>query len=107
MDDLIEYARQQRVYIVSPTTLYAHLQAILLSYEGKKIEEQSREIIRLLHGLQIDYEKVTDSMDVLGKHLGNASNQYVNVNKSFLGFGQKLSTIKQLGSTVQEKDPSA
>jgi len=103
MDDLVEYARQQRVYIVSPTTLYAHLQAILLSYEGKKIEEQSREIIRLLHGLQIDYEKVNDSMDVLGKHLGNASNQYVNVNKSFLGLGQKLSTIKQLGSAVQEE----
>src|SRR5260221_12881851 len=33
MDDLVEYARRQRVYIVSPTTLYAHLQAILLSYE--------------------------------------------------------------------------
>jgi DNA recombination protein RmuC len=26
MDDLVEYARQQRVYVVSPTTLYAHLQ---------------------------------------------------------------------------------
>jgi len=99
MDELVEYARQQRVYIVSPTTLYAHLQAILLSYEGKKIEEQSREVLRLLRGLQIDYDKVTDSLDVLGKHIGNASNQFVNVNKGFLGFGQKLSTIKHLGNT--------
>lgn len=104
MEDLVEYARQQRVYIVSPTTLYAHLQAILLSYEGKKIEEQSKEIIKLLRGLQIDYEKVNDSLDVLGKHLGNASNQYVNVNKGFLGLGQKLSTIKQLGNTVQKDE---
>lgn len=103
MEDLVEYARQQRVYIVSPTTLYAHLQAILLSYEGRKIEEQSREIIKLLRGLQIDYEKVNDSLDVLGKHLGNASNQYVNVNKGFLGLGQKLSTIKQLNNTVEKK----
>src|SRR6266700_26621 len=45
-DDLIEYARNQRVYIVSPTTLYAHLQTILLSFEGKKIETQSREVLR-------------------------------------------------------------
>ncbi|HSX09064.1 MAG TPA: DNA recombination protein RmuC [Candidatus Saccharimonadales bacterium] len=104
MDDLVEYARVQRVYIVSPTTLYAHLQAILLSFEGKKIEEQSKEVIKLLRGLQIDYEKVNDSLDVLGKHLGNASNQYVNVNKSFVGLGQKLSTIKQLGSSVIEKE---
>lgn len=104
MDDLVEYARQQRVFIVSPTTLYAHLQAILLSYEGKKIETQSREILRLLRGLQIDYDKVNDSIDILGKHLGNASNQYVNVSRGFLGFGQKLSTIKQFGSTVEKEE---
>ena len=103
MDELTEYARQQRVYIVSPTTLYAHLQTILLSYEGRKIEAQSKEVLKLLRGLQIDYEKVNDNLDILGKHLGNASNQYVNVNKSVLGLGQKLSTIKQLGSTVNEE----
>jgi DNA recombination protein RmuC len=104
MEELIEYARQQRVYVVSPTTLYTHLQAILLSNEGRKIEEQSKEIIQLLRGLQIDYEKVNDSLDVLGKHLGNASNQFVNVNKGFLGFGQKLSTIKHLDSAVQKEE---
>jgi DNA recombination protein RmuC len=103
MDELVEYARQQRVYIVSPTTLYAHLQTILLSYEGKKIETQSKEVIKLLRGLQIDYEKVNDNLDLLGKHLGNASNQYNNVNKSFLGLGQKISNIKQLGNNVQEQ----
>lgn len=98
MDDLVEYARKERVYIVSPTTLYAHLQTILLSFEGRKIETQSKEVLRLLRSLQIDYDKVNDSLDVLGKHLGNASNQYSNVNRSFLGMGQKLSSIKQLGT---------
>ncbi len=103
MDDLVEYAKQQRVYIVSPTTLYAHLQTILLSYEGRKIEAQSKEVIKLLHGLQIDYEKVNDNLDLLGKHLGNASNQYINVNKSVLGLGQKISTIKQLDTSIPEE----
>lgn len=103
LDDLMEYARKQRVYIVSPSTLYAHLQTILLSYEGRKIEEQSREILRLLRSLQIDYDKVNDSLDVLGKHLGNASSQYANVNKGFLGMGQKLSSVKQLSTEVQKE----
>ncbi len=103
MDDVVDYARKNRVYIVSPSTLYAHLQTILLSYEGKKIEEQSREVLRLLRGLQIDYDKVNDSMDVLGKHLNNASNQYVNVNKGFLGLGTKLSSVKHLSSSVQKE----
>ena len=35
MSDIIDYARKSRVYVVSPNTLYAHLQTILLSFEGK------------------------------------------------------------------------
>lgn len=103
MDELIEYARSQRVYIVSPSTLYAHLQAILLSFEGKKIEEQSKEILKLLRALQIDYEKTNESLDILGKHITNASNQYVNVNKSFTGLGQKLSTVRRLQNEVKKE----
>jgi DNA recombination protein RmuC len=103
LDDLTDYARKQRVYIVSPSTLYAHLQTILLSYEGRKIEEQSKEVLRLLRSLQNDYDKVNDSMDVLGKHLGNASNQYVNVNKGILGLGQKLASVKNLSTEVQKE----
>ncbi len=102
-DDLTEYARVRRVYIVSPSTLYAHLQTILLSYEGRKIEEQTKDVLRLLRGLQIDYDKVNDSLDVLGKHIGNASNQYSNVNKGFMGLGQKLSSVKHLSSAVQKE----
>lgn len=103
LDDLTNYARSQRVYIVSPSTLYAHLQTILLSYEGHKIEEQSREVLRTLRSLQIDYDKVNDSLDVLGKHLNNASNQFGNVNKGFNGLGQKLSSVKNLSTEVQRE----
>lgn len=95
-DDIVEYAQKQRIYIVSPSTLYAHLQTILLSFEGKKIETRSKEVFALLRSLQIDYGKVNDSMDVLGKHIGNASNQYANVVKGFSLLGNKLSTTKQL-----------
>jgi DNA recombination protein RmuC len=96
MDDMVEYARTNRIYVVSPSTLYAHLQTILLSFEGKKIELRSKEVFRLLRALKIDYEKVNDSLDVLGKHMTNASTQYVNVVKGFSLLGQKLETTKQL-----------
>jgi len=99
MDELTEYARTQRVYIVSPTTLYAHLQTILLSYEGHKIEKQSKEVMQLLRALQIDYEKVNDSLDVLGKHIGNASNQFSNVQKGTHSLGKKLASAKHLDTS--------
>lgn len=95
-EEIISYAKRKRVYIVSPSTLYAHLQTILLSFEGKKIEVRSREIFQLLRALQIDYAKVNDSLDILGKHLTNASNQYIQVNKGFNQIGNKLSSTKQL-----------
>lgn len=99
-EDIVDYARKQRIYIVSPSTLYAHLQTILLSFEGKKIETQSREVFRLLRALQIDYEKVTESLDTLGKHIGNASNQFSNVQKGVHTLGNKLSSAKQLDKST-------
>lgn len=102
MDEIIDYARQKRVYIVSPSTLYAHLQTILLSFEGKKIEKRALEVFRLLRALQIDHTKVNDSLDVLGKHLTNASSQYTNVVKGFSTLGDKLSATRQL--SLEEKE---
>lgn len=100
---ILDYARRKRVYAVSPTTLYAHLQVILLSFEGKKIESKTREIFAMLRALQVDYEKVNDNMGVLGKHIGNASIQFGNVLTSFQKIGKKLNTTKELETETIEK----
>lgn len=97
---IMEYARRSRVYIVSPSTLYAHLQTILLSFEGKKIESRSKEVFQLLRTLQIDYEKINDNMGVLGRHINNASTQYTNVSTTFSQFGNKLQTTRQIEEEV-------
>lgn len=102
-DDIVEYAKQNRIYIVSPSTLYAHLQTILLSFEGKKIESRSKEVFQLLRGLQTDYVKVTESLDTLGKHITNASNQFSNVNRGFMQIGQKLSSTKQIEEKIADQ----
>jgi len=105
LTDIMDYARRQRVYIVSPSTLYAHLQTILLSFEGKKIESRSREVFRLLRALKIDYNKVEENMGVLGKHINNASSQFNNVATGFNQLGYKLNSTKNLEEqTVKEID---
>ena len=95
-DEILEYAKNKRVYVVSPSTLYAHLQTILLSFEGKKIESKAKEIFKLLRSMQTDYSKTNEAMDVLSKHITNASNQMANVNKTFSQIGQKLNSTKYL-----------
>ncbi len=101
--ELLDYARRKRVYAVSPTTLYAHLQVILLSFEGKKIETRSREVFALLRALRVDYEKVNDNLAVLGKHVGNASSQFNNVLISFQNIGKKLDTTNEIENEITEK----
>jgi DNA recombination protein RmuC len=103
MTDVMNYARKQRVYIVSPSTLYVHLQTILLSFEGKKIESRSKEVFRLLRSIQIEYDKVEENMGVLGKHLGNASAQFTNVTTGFNQIGNKLSATQTLEEKVIEE----
>ena len=96
MLDIMDFAKQSRVYIVSPTTLYAHLQTILLAFEGKKIESKSRDLFKMLRALQTDFNKVEENMLVLGKHINNASAQFANVNSGFNQIGQKINSTKSL-----------
>ncbi|MGA2968060.1 MAG: DNA recombination protein RmuC [Candidatus Levyibacteriota bacterium] len=100
--DVLDYARKARVYMVSPSTLYAHLQTILLSFEGKKIESKSKELFTLLRSLQIDYEKIEENMSTLGKHINNAYSQFGNVLSGFTSLGQKLNSTKTLESKQKE-----
>lgn len=102
--EITEYAKSKRVYPVSPTTLYAHLQVILLSFQGKKIEQKSKEVFSLLRAIQIDYEKTEDNLGVLGKHITNAFNSLSSVSSSFTLLGQKLSGAHELSLTEGDRE---
>ncbi len=101
--ELITLAQSSRVYPVSPTTLYAHLQTLLLSFEGQKIEARAREVFTLLRAVQKEYEKVDENLGVLQRHLNNAYNMMNNVLTGFNQLGQKITSTKSLG----EGDPKS
>lgn len=96
--ELTEYARRSRVYPVSPNTLYANLQVIMLSFQGKEIEKQSRLLFALLRAIQKDHSKLGETLSVLNKHITNSYNQMANVNSEFTLIGQKLTSTDLLAS---------
>jgi len=104
-DDVMEYARESRVYPVSPSTLYAALQTILLSFEGRRIEERAKEVFTLLRSIQKDYTKVSDSFSTLGTHLTNAYNKYSEVGNTVNQLGQKLEGAKGLTKEAVDDQP--
>ncbi len=101
IQELSTFARRLRVYPVSPNTLYAHLQVLLLSFEGKDLELKSKEVFRILRAIQKDYGKVEENLSTLQKHLNNAYNMMSNVFSSFTTLGQKISSTQNLGDGLK------
>ena len=100
---LFDYAQSKRILPVSPTTFYAYIKAILMSFEGQKIEKQAQEILSSLRAIKKDYGKVEENLGTLQKHLVNATNMMGNVFTSFTNLGQKISSTQNLDSGIGKK----
>ncbi len=96
--DLFEYSNKMRVLPVSPTTFYAYMRAILMSFEGQKIEEQAKKILSALRAIQKDYEKTGMDLNIMQKHLTGAFNKMGDVLSSFGKLGSKIDSTKNLGN---------
>ncbi len=98
-DELMDFARNSRVYPVSPSTLYAALQTILLSFEGRRVEAKAKEVFALLRGIQKEYEKAVTTFETLGTHVTNAYNKYSEVHTGLNTLGQKLQQTRTLATS--------
>lgn len=101
--ELFDFIGRQRVLPVSPMSFYAYMKAILMSFEGQRIQSKAKEILTILKSVKKDYEKTDESLSVLIKHITNAYNQLNNVSKNFLTLGQKLSSTQMLSSSEEQK----
>jgi len=102
-DELFDYAGQNRVLPVSPMSFYAYIKAILISFEGEKIETKAKEILKILQAIKKDYQKTDETLSILNKHLTNAYNQSSLVAKNFSNLGQKISSTNLLSTTDEKK----
>ncbi len=95
-DELFDYAGSKMVLPVSPMSFYAYIKAILISFEGQKIEEKAKQVVALLAAIKKDYQRTEENLSVLNKHIVNAFNQSSQVTKNFQSLGQKLSSSNLL-----------
>ena len=82
---------------VSPNTIYAYLQVIILGLRGLRIEANAREIQNDLAALGGDLAKVSEHMATVGRHLGNSQKQYEEAMRDFARFEAKLESIGRKG----------
>lgn len=101
--ELMDYARNNRIYPVSPNTMYATLTIILRAFQGKNFAAKSRQILRLLQAVETDYGKLEESLQVLGGHIGNAYNKFSDVSGQSQRLGQKINSAISLQEVEQPK----
>ncbi|MFA6130772.1 MAG: DNA recombination protein RmuC [Patescibacteria group bacterium] len=79
--NLVEYAFQQHVMIVSPTSFYAYLQTVLLGLRELQLEKSTQEILRRVSEFKKHMQAYADVHDRLGRNLDTVVNQYNQSNK--------------------------
>jgi len=80
-NDLYGYCLQRRVLPVSPNSLYAYLQTIVVGLNSLRISQKAESILKEIESLKLELEKFEDSYETVGKHLRNASSKFDESNK--------------------------
>jgi DNA recombination protein RmuC len=100
--ELMEYAHNKKIILVSPNTFYYFLKIIMMGFEGAKIEEASKKILNGLKAIQQESLKFGDELQVLGGHIDNAKKASERVSNRY----ERLSgRIDHLGLLDEEQKP--
>ena len=87
---LSAHALGRKVIPVSPNSLYAYLQAIVMGLKGLQIEKSAQIIIGHLERLRGDFERFRKEFELVGTHLGNARGRYEEADRRLDRFGERL-----------------
>ncbi|MCB0724908.1 MAG: DNA recombination protein RmuC [Ignavibacteriae bacterium] len=87
------YAMEKRVIPVSPNSMFAYLQSILIGLKGMEVEKNAEQIISNMAMLNIELDKFADEFKVMGSHLVNAGKKYRDAEKRLDHFENKLGNI--------------
>lgn len=72
---LYRYCLEKRVIPVSPNSLYAYLQTIMVGLKGMQVSHRAETIVREIESLRIELEKFAAAYNTIGQHIKNASSK--------------------------------
>lgn len=99
--DLIEYAFQKRVIIVSPTSIFAYLQTVLQGLRALQIVESAKDIRQAVERLQKHLVNYEEYLKKLGNNLGTTVNMYNSASREFKKIDKDILKITDKGGEVE------
>lgn len=101
--DLMTYAYKRRVMPVSPSTFYAFLRSVMLSFEGQKIASEIRTIQQALRAIHSETSKFGELLSTLQSHVTNAYSMMNRVATNFVSLSSKVESVQGLGIGESKK----
>lgn len=92
-DSLHPYLLGKKVIPVSPNSLYAYLQVIVMGLRGMKVEQHALQISKDLQRLGGEFGRFREEYSVLGRHLRNAAGSFDEGGKRLEKFEGRLSAL--------------
>src|SRR3989338_2757083 len=68
------YARDKKVVMVGPNTLYLTLQTFLVSLRGQQINKAAQQVLAMINGIRQESDKFGKNLDTLANHVKNTNN---------------------------------
>jgi len=90
------HALAQRVIPVSPNSLYAYLQAIVLGLKGMRVEKNIRGVLDNLRHLSREFIKFSEDFQKIGGHISHAGKSFENADRRLGRFTDRLDTIASI-----------
>lgn len=93
---LDEYARDKRVHFVSPNSFYYFLRILMVGMRGQEIQENAKQILKILLAIRKDTEKLETALNLVTTHVNNAKNAVDRANTEYAKLTGKIDQVKLL-----------
>lgn len=73
-EEIMEFARQKKVLLVSPNSFFHFLRILMIGLERVKLQQEAQRMLDLIRGIQGESIKFGDTLALANKHVTNAKN---------------------------------
>lgn len=95
-EELDEYAKNKMVYFVSPNSFYYFLRIIMIGMRGQEIQENTKQILKVLLAVSKDTEKLGTVLEIVTTHINHAKAAIDRVNNEYMKLTGKVDQVKLL-----------
>ncbi len=95
-EEIMGYAQQRKVLLVSPNSFFHFLRVIMMGLERVKLHEEAQRIWELLKGIQQESTKFGETLALAGKHVTNAKNAMDVSTAEYMKLSSRIDQVKLL-----------